>query len=154
MIISETFAYTFKNSLTVLKVFYKCQHFKKWLPTYWECLFYKTRHYSVHLLSAPCNYCASMFLISSSNFTHLFSSIIFPSTHPRKGVTSCSSSAPETTSWLNKAMQRRKFSYTSWLLNRRRTWMMWGLTGKADQLHYQKKTVAVAQKNSINQGRR
>lgn len=87
----------------------------------------------------PCNYCASMFLISSSNFTHLFSSIIFPSTHPRKGVTSCSSSAPETTSWLNKAMQRRKFSYTSWLLNRRRTWMMWGLTGKADQLHYQKK---------------
>lgn len=43
------------------------------------------------------------------------------STYPRKGVTSCSSSAPETTSWLNKAMQRRKFSYTSWLLKKRRT---------------------------------
>lgn len=41
--------------------------------------------------------------------------------HPRNGLTSCSSSEPDTSSWLKSAMHRRKFSYTSWLLSTRRT---------------------------------
>lgn len=53
----------------------------------------------------------------------------FQFTDPRKGVTSWRSSAPETTSWLNNAMQRRKFSYTSWLLKRRRTLKMDEISG-------------------------
>lgn len=42
-------------------------------------------------------------------------------THPRNGLTSCSSSEPDTSSWLKSAMQRRKFSYTSWLFSTLRT---------------------------------
>lgn len=44
------------------------------------------------------------------------------STYPRKGETSCTSSAREITSWLKITRQRRKFSYASVLRRALRTW--------------------------------